>query len=224
MARVLLIHDAHHGDEPDRVLPQYLEQRGHAVSRRPAATGAALGNGNVDIVVIDAGLDDGGGQALTESIRRADPRVGIVLLADEHDSTHSRIKGLVAGADFCESKPLKLDVLCAYIDAIARRVTPDAWRLDTTARILHAPRHDTLGINDKEMTLLKLLAGSSRHVADRSTIAHAFGTDWLAFDERVLEKMVSRLRRKWRDCTTSDLPLKTVHGKGYCFTERITMC
>ena len=222
MARVLLIHDvARQG--PDRDLWSHLETAGHQVFLTPTDAPANSNTNDFDIAVVDVGLREGKGQKIAESIRLSDQRVGILLLADATDTMQSRINGLIRGADICEAKPVRADMLSAYIDAIARRITPGAWRLDSATRILHAPRHDTLEINDREMTLLKLLAASADHCVERRAIAEAFGTDWLSYDERLLDKMVSRLRRKWRDGATCDLPLKTIHGAGYCFTEKILM-
>lgn len=223
MARVLLIHDVARPG-PDKDLWSHLETAGHQVF--PTSNGGpASGNTNdFDIAVVDVGLREGKGQKIAESIRLSDQRVGILLLADASDTMQSRINGLIRGADVCEAKPVRADILSAYIEAIARRITPGAWRLDPATRILHAPRHGTLEINDREMTLLKLLAARADHCVERPVIAEAFGTDWLSYDERLLDKMVSRLRRKWHDAAACDLPLKTIHGAGYCFTEKLLVC
>lgn len=219
MARVLLIHDGA-ARETARNLRLVLEGRSHQVSR---ASDELLATGGIDAdaVIIDAG---NAGLHITSELRRREPLLGIVLLVAPGDGTQSRVDGLTCGADFCEAKPVGFDLLSAYVDAIARRGSEGEWRLDTTARTLRAPRCAEVEINDKEVALLKLLAGSARHAADRSSIARAFGADWMAFDERVLEKTVSRLRRKWREGAMTDLPLKTVHGVGYCFTERLQVC
>ncbi|MFJ3056858.1 response regulator transcription factor [Herbaspirillum sp. NPDC087042] len=177
-----------------------------------------------DIAVIDVGRARGRGCAITSRLRALDARLGILLLSGDEDPAGIRITGLQSGADFCEPKPPITSLLRAYLDTILRRIAPEAWSLDTTARTLRAPHHDAVPVNPREMALLKLLADSSQHAADRCAIAHAFGIEWVGFDERVLEKTVSRLRRKWRDGAMCDLPLRTMHGVGYCFTEKIQIC
>lgn len=226
MARVLLMHDAVRQVAADS-LRRVLAAQGHHVALAWAEPTHRMLPDEVDIVILDV-IHEAAACDLLRAWRQAGPRLGLVLLVegdtDRDRAMRARIDGLLCGADFCESRYAGAELLSACLDAISRRVTPEAWRLDTTARTLHAPRRATLDINDKELTLLQLLADSARHAADRSAIANAFGMDWLSFDERALEKMVSRLRRKWREGTTSDLPLKTMHGVGYCFTERIQVC
>jgi len=219
MARVMLIHCAIEGKSACN-MQRALESRGHEVRVADVDAGC-FPNSECDVVIVDMGTS---GLNIVRVLRQHDTRVGIVLLVGDEGVARVRIDGLAIGADLCESVPINIDLLSAYVDAIARRVSPGEWRLDMAARILRAPRQHEIKVNDKEITLLKLLAGSASHVADRVAIAHAFGIDWLAFDERALEKAVSRLRQKWRKNAMSDLPLKTVHGVGYCFTERIQLC
>lgn len=177
-----------------------------------------------DVAIIDVGTARGHGCSIARQLRTLDARRGILLLADPQEPIVRRIHGLESGADFCEPKPANLKLLNAYIEVLMRRVKPDAWSIDVKARILRAPEHDAVSINTRELALLKLLASSKRHAADRCAIAEAFGEEWAGFDERVLEKTVSRLRRKWRDRAMCDLPLRTLHGVGYCFTEKLQVC
>ncbi|MBN9356828.1 MAG: winged helix-turn-helix domain-containing protein [Herbaspirillum huttiense] len=224
MATILLVEDILRHDR-NACLARFLEDQGHKVSRMMADGEellAPLQDG--DIAIIHLGRASAAGYALTQRLRKSNARMGILLLASEHESVTLRIAGLERGADFCEPLPQRLELLNAYIETMLRRVVPQAWQLDVAARTLRAPHHDAVEINSREVALLKALASSTRHAADRCAIAHAFGVEWVSFDERVLEKTVSRLRRKWRDSTMYDLPLRTLHGVGYCFTEAIQAC
>jgi DNA-binding response OmpR family regulator len=177
-----------------------------------------------DIAVIDLGYARAQGCVVASQLRALDARLGILLFSGDDDPPGIRITGLQSGADFCEPKPPMTSLIGTYIDTLLRRIAPQAWSLDTIARTLRAPHRDAVPINPREMALLRLLADSSQHAADRCAIAQAFGIEWVGFDERVLEKTVSRLRRKWRDGAMCDLPLRTMHGVGYCFTEKIQIC
>ncbi|QJP99949.1 response regulator transcription factor [Herbaspirillum rubrisubalbicans] len=224
MASILLIEDILRSYRNSTVC-SFLETQGHKVSRIMADEEELMMPTQLgDIAIVNVGRASGAGYALTQQLRNANARMGILLLASAQESATTRISGLDHGADFCEALPEKLELINAYIEVMLRRVAPEAWRLDTAARTLRAPQHDAVEINSREVALLKVLANSSRHAADRCAIAHAFGVEWVSFDERVLEKTVSRLRRKWRDSTMYDLPLRTVHGVGYCFTEAIQAC
>lgn len=224
MASILLVEDILMNYR-NRNLCSFLEEQGHSVSRvRAEGEQLLMPIRKSDIAIIHVGCASAAGYQLTRQLRSADARMGILLLAATHESATVRITGLERGADFCEVLPHRLELLNAYLDAMLRRVMPQAWQLDVGARTLRAPRHDAVGINSREVALLKALAESSRHAADRCAIAHAFGMEWVSFDERILEKTVSRLRRKWRDSTMCDLPLRTLHGVGYCFTEAIQAC
>lgn len=224
MASILLVQDILRS-ERHSALGSFLEAQGHKVSRVMADGEELLTPVQPgDIAIVQMGRASGAGYLLTRQLRQASARMGILLLAAEYESAMVRIGGLERGADFCEAMPQRMELLNAYLDVMLRRVTPQAWRLDVAGRTLHAPQHDAVEINSREVALLKALANSTRHAADRCTIAHAFGVDWVSFDERVLEKTVSRLRRKWRDSTMCDLPLRTLHGVGYCFTEAIQAC
>ncbi|HZG22008.1 MAG TPA: winged helix-turn-helix domain-containing protein [Herbaspirillum sp.] len=224
MAYMLLIEETQPAklQKSSHELRKMLERQGHKVGCVMADGDALLTPvKHCDIAIINVGSASGAGYALTRQLRAAQAGMGILLLAASQESAGARVGGLENGADFCEPMPERPELLNAYIDALLHRVVPATWRLDSTSRTLRAPRHDAVEINAREFALLRTLADSARHAADRSTIAQAFGVEWMNFDERVLEKTVSRLRRKWRDNTMCDLPLRTVHGVGYCFTEAI---
>ncbi|MBV8624962.1 MAG: response regulator transcription factor [Herbaspirillum sp.] len=227
MARIMLIEDGVHASHSISAIHRFLLSDDHKVSL-VVADGEHLMTSDIqyDIAVIDMGCARGAGCAIASRLRAVDARLGILLLSGDDDPPGIRITGLQSGADFCEPKPPMTSLIRAYIDTILRRIAPQAWSLDTIARTLRAPHRDAVPINPREMALLRLLADSSHHAADRCAIAHAFGIEWVGFDERVLEKTVSRLRRKWRDGAMCDLPLRTMHGVGYCycFTEKIQIC
>lgn len=224
MASILLIEDVLKNYR-NSSLCRFLKDQGHEVSRVVADGEELLMPAQLgEIAIVHVGQASAAGYALTRQLRAANARMGILLMAAEHESKVVRIAGLERGADFCEAMPHRLELLNAYIEVMLRRMAPQAWSLDLAARTLRAPQHDAVEINSREAALLKLLAENTRHAADRMAIARAFGADWVGFDERVLEKTVSRLRRKWRDSTMYELPLRTLHGVGYCFTESIQTC
>ncbi len=203
-------------------LRRYLHARGHTlISSMAEDWGMMMPVRAGDIAIVDMGRAAGPACEVVRRLRALNARIGILLMAAPDEPASSRIIGLESGADFCEPMPVRLDMLGTYIDVMLRRLAPGVWQLDLTARALRTPRNEALKVNDKEMALLKLLATNSHHSASRSDIAEAFGVRYVDFDERMLEKMVSRLRRKWRDSGLDILPLQTLHGEGYHFSEPI---
>jgi len=224
MANILLIEEILTSGQRQgsHAVRKLMEQQGHKVlSVMADGDKLLMPTQDCDIAIVDVGKASGTGYTVTEQLRATHGGMGILLLAGQEETAAQRVAGLQRGADFCEARPEEADLLNAYVDVLLRRVAPEVWRLDTKARTLRAPRHDAVEINVREVALLRALADSACNAANRSTIAHAFGADWIGFDERVLEKTVSRLRRKWRERTLGDLPLRTLHGVGYCFTEAL---
>jgi len=136
------------------------------------------------------------------NLRKSHPRIGIIMLT-ARGSVDDKIIGLRGGADQYLVKPIRFTELAAYITAMARRVAPDNWRLNLIERRLHAPGGQAESMSSQEMSLLELLARNSGRVVDRPAIAKAFGADWLDYDERHLDQLVSRLRRRWQSAPVS---------------------
>jgi DNA-binding response OmpR family regulator len=165
--------------------------------------------------IIDVMLPDGSGFDAAVWLRARHRDCGIVMLTARGE-TQDKIDGLIGGADHYLVKPVKLLELDAILQALGRRVAHD-WRLDCQARVLTAPAGGRLDLSASEIALLSLLARHPSKAVSRRQIAEDFGFDWVDYDERRLETMVSRLRQRWRSEAGSELPLKTVHRTGYTF-------
>jgi DNA-binding response OmpR family regulator len=173
----------------------------------------------IDIAVIDIGLPDGDGMDVAATLRSIRPKCGIIMLT-ALGSVSNKILSLRGSADYYLVKPVRFDELLAHMKALERRVAVN-WRLLTVERQLHAPDGHCEALTEHEMILLELLAGKAGEVVSRRMIATAFGIDWIQYDERRLDQMVSRLRRRWRSRSGQDLPFRTEHGRGYSFCADI---
>jgi len=172
-----------------------------------------------DIAIIDVGLPDGNGFEVAADLRRDQPDVGIVILT-ARGGTDDKLQGLRGGADHYLVKPIKLAELAAFIVALARRL-PCGWRLVSSRKMLHAPDGRGIQLSSQELTLMTLLAASAGQTVGRKKIVAAFGADWLTYDQRRLDTMVSRLRRRWKTELSIELPVRTEHGEGYSFCAEI---
>lgn len=167
-----------------------------------------------DIAMIDIDLPDGDGYKAAQRLQDARPQAG-VMITTAHGDVDDKIRGLRQYADQYLIKPIQPDMLSAYMAPMVRRFGGEGWRLDTVKRELCSPggHHDTL--NAHEMKLLELLARQLHATVSRRDIATAFGYNWLDYDERRLDQLVSRLRRRWQQGSGSELPLHTDRGVGY---------
>jgi DNA-binding response OmpR family regulator len=111
-------------------------------------------------------------------------------------------------------------IIC--IDALSRRVI-SSWRLLDHSRQLVSPQGTCLALSALEMALCHLFVQQPGKIVARRQIAEAFGHDWLDFDQRRLDTLISRLRQRWRCAAASELPLKTEHREGYSFVAPITV-
>lgn len=178
-----------------------------------------IGAEKFDIAVIDVGLPDGDGFQVSTALRGRQPGIGIVMLT-ARGGTDDKLQGLQGGADHYLVKPIKLAELAAYIAALARRL-PCGWRLVAHRKMLYAPDGRGIQLSSQELILMTLLAQHAGETVARRSIVAAFGADWLSYDLRRLDTLVSRLRRRWKSELGIELPVRTEHGEGYCFVAEI---
>lgn len=217
MARVLLL-----DDEVDlrNEVADFLHSEGYGVTETGSVADFLQQVDEADIAIIDAGLPDGDGFDLTEQLRRTHPHIGTIMLT-ARGSIEDKIEGLRRGADHYLIKPVRLRELSAYVSSVKRRLGKENWRLHLLERRLYAPDGRYNDVNATEITLLRLLASNMGQVVQRPQIAKAYGVEWIDYDERRLDQMISRLRRRWHNATGDKLPLRTEHGQGYSFCEGI---
>ncbi|MFC7289647.1 response regulator transcription factor [Herminiimonas glaciei] len=217
MAKLLLLED-----EVDyrQEIADFLKSEGHQVLEAGSAAEFTPLMDVMDIALIDVGLPDADGFEVAALLRKHRNKCGIIMLTAQGGINH-KIASLRGGADHYLVKPVRYDELLAHIKALERRMGLGGWRLDTIERKLYAPNGHAEILSEHELKLFELLAAQSGQAVSRRTIANAFGADWLDYDERRLEQIVSRLRRRWRENCPEELPFRTEHGKGYSFCADI---
>jgi two-component system OmpR family response regulator len=213
MARILLLEEA---ADLRRAFSATLSGEGHRVVEAGCVSEFAMQMHQTDIALIDIDLPHGDGYRAAAGLQRSRPEARIMMLT-AHAGTAGQIRGLRSGADQYLIKPIAPDILSAYVATMARRVSDSGWRLDVPKRQLCAPDGHAHDLTAQEMILMELMFNHANRVVTRRMIATAFDTDWLDFDERRLDQLVSRLRKRWRDGGGGELPLRTEHRKGYSF-------
>jgi two-component system phosphate regulon response regulator OmpR len=223
------------------ILRKCFEQEGYTVSE--AATSAALHAileaRPVDLITLDLGLAQEDGLDIARQIR-ARLAIPIVMVTGKGDVV-DRVVGLEIGADDYISKPFHLREVLARIRTVLRRSKPAAgaepassraasgrqpeyrfegWRLDPVKRELFAPSGTACNLTTAEFDLLVLLVKRSGQVLERDTIMTALkGQEWAAND-RAIDTMVARLRKKVGGDSSS--LSQTVRGIGYQFAAKVT--
>jgi DNA-binding response OmpR family regulator len=176
-----------------------------------------------DIAIVDGMLPDGDGLDLVSQLRDQNHRCGIIMFT-ARDASKDRINGYAMGVDHYITKPVRLEELAAVVKSLAWRVDGVAiWRLDSADWILKTPQHQPIRLTAMEHGFLMTLIKRPDKVHTRRQIVDALGKDSVSYDERNLDALILRLRKKVAEVTLEPLPVKTVHGQGYAITQSVTI-
>lgn len=232
MAPSVLIVD----DDPviRELLQAYLAQEGYEVQCAGTAEQAesCLAERPVDLVMLDIRLPGKDGLTLTRELR-VRSEVGIILITGRNDEI-DRIVGLECGADDYVIKPLNPRELVSRAKNLLRRVRhaqqqnpPQAkqqlrhfsdWTLDVDRRRLVARDGGETPLTHGEFQLLSVFMRNAGHTLNRDQLMDQIrNREWLPND-RSIDVLVGRLRRKLHDDPADPQLIITIHGAGYLFT------
>ena len=221
MAQLLLVED----DADIRgALIRALTELGHAVASSPSAMAALrqVLEAPPDLVLLDLGLPDLGGDEALRMIR-AVSAVPVVVITARDDETEI-IRVLDAGADDYVIKPFGGGQIEARIRAVLRRAEEiDATRagplevgglrLDSGAYVATLDG-TVLDLSRREFDLLHYLAmHAGRVVARRDLLTHVWRMPYGGADKTV-DVHISWLRRKLGETAQQPRYLHTVRGVG----------
>ena len=179
-----------------------------------------------DVAIVDIGLPDKTGFEVVEHLRHH-TSMGIIVLT-ARDSINDKMRGYKAGADYYFTKPLDSRELSAAIGNLIERLgqnpaitpaDPGLWRLDTLRWVLATPTGETCKLTEKEMRFLSLLFAENGDSVSRETLFAEL--DYQAdeiYGGRALAVLVTRLRKKIREQTGLEPPIKTIRSQGYSFS------
>lgn len=212
-----------------RLIARYLQKEGYSV--RTAGSGTEMREVLLDqlpdLVILDLMLPDEDGFELARELRtQAD--VGIVILTGRTD-TMDKIVGLEIGADDYITKPFDRRELLARIRSVLRRRSPPQgdqagarkvarfadWTLDLEGYELRDGDGRVVQLTQHEFQLLAALALHGSRVLTREAILDSvFERGWSS-DDRSIDVLVGRLRRKLGDDARQPALIRTVRGTGY---------
>jgi two-component system OmpR family response regulator len=196
------------------LLAAYLEKEGFKVMR--AMNGremlCLLSQERIDLILLDLTLPDEDGLTLARQVRARSTIPIIVLTA--RTERHDRLAALEIGADDYMVKPFDPQELCLRVRNLLARVnnseqqasqslargretiTFDGFTLDMAGHALLDKDGEQIPLSPAEFNLLSALAHAPGRVLSRSQLLDAVSRNDEAPSERLIDVLISRLRRK----------------------------
>jgi len=210
-------------------LADYLSATGYLVHSAETAADAraCLDAQSIDAVILDIALPDSDEFQLLDEIRtRRGLECGIVVLT-AFGAPEFRVRGLELGADAYLVKRASLREIAATLQSVLRRVAKPAqalgdgevaasWSVNRARWELISPDGCAVRLTGMEFGFLSALTVNGG-VCPRDQIAVAMGRSSHS-DDRNIDAMVSRLRRKIETATGTAAPIRGVYGSGYTVT------
>ena len=181
-------------------------------------------NPDVGVAILDIMLPGIDGFEVCRSIRATDKKIGIIMLTARSQEM-DKITGLMTGADDYMTKPFSPAELTARIDALYRRVGPEAggesteitqgpFVLNTRNRTLEK-EGKRIKLTQVEYAIIKLFMQNPGRVLSREDIlASVWGRDYDG-ELKIVDVNIRRLRIKIEDDTANPTYITTVWGFGY---------
>ena len=228
-------------DDPDvrALLARSLGADGYEVTALESGIGIeeSLCANPADLVILDIGLPEIDGLAITQKIRR-NSNVAIIIVSGRGDLA-DRVVGLEIGADDYVTKPFEPREMLARVRSVLRRsrrveqpAAPEperhvcyhfgAWVLDSTAHALLDNTGNPVALTSGEFRLLEALVTRANRMLSRDQLMDVcYGGNSPAFD-RSIDVCVGRLRRKLQDDPRNPAFIRTVRNSGYIFAAKVT--
>ncbi len=232
-ARVLVV-----DDDPwiCRLLTRLLASEGIAVEtvRSGRSMWQKLQTWPCDLVILDLRLPAGeDGLTLARAIRQ-ESEIGLIMLTGRAESV-DKVVGLEIGADDYVTKPFEPRELLARVRSVLRRAgqrAPGAvekeagvevlrfagWILDPERRSLTSLAGEAVPLTTYEFELLIALVTRPGRPLSRERILQLIAHRQWEPDNRSVDVLVGKLRRKLGDDARRPRLIKTVRGLGYVFT------
>lgn len=120
--------------------------------------------------------------------------------------------------------PIKLRSLEAIIQGhllLAQSHGSQHWTLHQRLKEIKAPCGRQMALSHSEYQVLFSAASCQPQVVSRKALIEALGAEYLQYDERRLETLISRLRKKLTGFSDHPFPIRAIKGKGYLFASKL---
>ncbi len=187
---------------------------------------------NFDLILLDINLPDGNGIDFCKILRN-DSTIPIIMLTAQKDEI-DKILGLEFGADDYIVKPFSPREVVARINAVLRRQNWGAEKKDEQNQTNKIYSYAGLSLNEErrevtvdsknisltntEFKLVKTFLRRPGVVFSRNELIDLVW-DGAYITDRVVDSIVSRVRRKLGNLPNGKPRISTVHGAGYKLTK-----
>ena len=177
-----------------------------------------------DLLILDIMLPGVDGLEITRRIRRESDLPILMLTA--RTSEGDKVLGLEIGADDYLTKPFSTRELVARVRAMLRRTGADPreknlvrgdLEIDPGRRVVVRSGEDIV-VTTLEFDLLFFLAQRPGRVFSREDLMHQVWGEDRMVDDRSIDSLISRLRRKIETDPAKPRYIQTVWGAGYRFS------
>ncbi|MEZ4648457.1 MAG: response regulator transcription factor [Candidatus Eisenbacteria bacterium] len=179
-----------------------------------------------DLVILDLMIPGVEGLEVCRRIR-AGSQVPVLMLTTRGDEA-DKLLGFEVGADDYLTKPFSTRELIARVRALLRRAGPEGATepvlrrgdlvIDPARRVVERAG-TAIELTSLEFDLLRFLAQRPGFVYTRDQLLHRVWGDDRVVDDRSIDSLVSRLRRKVEADPAHPRYVQTVWGTGYRFAE-----
>ncbi|HRP77174.1 MAG TPA: response regulator [Rhodocyclaceae bacterium] len=219
------------------LLVSYFRKEGYRISESGRADDLMqrVEREGIDLILLDINLPGKDGLTLTRELRAAS-RVGIILVTSKGDEI-DRIVGLELGADDYVTKPFNPRELLVRAKNLLWRVSEsrqaghqtaangtwhfNGWTLDAHKRHLLGPQGQCERLPQGEFKLLHTLVTRAGQVLSRDQLMDAIHDREWTPNDRSIDVLVGRLRRKLNDNPSAPELILTAHGAGYVFAATV---
>lgn len=188
----------------------------------------------VDLILLDIRMPGKDGLTLTRELR-VHSEVGIILISARQDAVDQLI-GLECGADDYVTKPFSPREILARAKNLCRRVrliraqAPividhdvlhfDECKVDMSLRQVTDREHQVSQLTGGEYQLLSVLLGNLGKAMSRDQLLDQMRNREWAPNDRTIDVLIGRLRRKLRDDPATPRIILTIHGVGYLLAAK----
>lgn len=177
---------------------------------------------DIDLILLDLTLPDEDGLVLARQLRTRSSLPIIVLTS--RDEQVDRLAALEIGVDDYLTKPCDIKELVLRVRNLLGRTGAtennevfrfDGWSFDVSGGTLTSPDGEDVILPNTEFDLLAALLKASNRVLSRSFLLDAVSRREHSTSERMIDVLVSRLRKRLEENPKTPRLIITIPGRGY---------